>query len=992
MSRELLNVNETSTIKEGDDSTTLILSAHDNNEPATFGAGDIGTIKITTDDAKMPDIPAKLIVGSNNIDINSADLANLPAGKYHLELWVAQNGGPKHTIYPSDGSLDLTIDKSADDLTGKKLTTLTIDDFRKDLHKDVEDAVKQIKVDPSDLDLSDYVKKENLPKVPVIKLDATKRTLNIDGNEISIPENIDLSGYAKTNEIPNVKYDASTKTLTVDGQNVEIPATVDLSNYYTKPEVDQAIKDNKPTIDLTDYVKREDLADYAKKSELPTVPAITLDTQARTLTINNQSINIPNTVDLSGYATKSELPHVTLDVSKRQISVGDTTLDVPSEVDLSGYYTKSEVDAELANAAAGGKVDLSGYVKVTDLKNYALKSDIPEVPDLSGYAKKSDIKEVDLTPYLKVTDADQKYAVKEEVPSVVYDAAKKTLTVNGVVVTLPETVDLSDYVRKEDTEDFATKSELPKVQSIKLDTTKRTLSVDGQEISIPGNVDLTGYVKTGELAEYAKKSELPTVPSIALDTTNRTLTINSQAINIPESVDLSGYAKKNEVPDVKYDAVARTLTINGQVVEIPATVDLSDYARKEDLTGLAKKSDIPNIPDLSKYALKSDVKSVDLTPYLKIADAEQKYATKDDLNNVQSKAGQPGTQVFTYSGSIASDWDAYKKINNYKIYSSNFDQIVPKINSDSSNIRNGDLIIASLSNSSNRRFELFLAKYVSIAEIDLTQLGIMVTGEPGTSGSAGVRVAESCSLLSTNEDGSVDSAVFNVSDIKEAKSLGEFNIGDVIFDESNGIFVKVTGKNYQNKTISCSGINLKGSNGKPGKDGKDGESAYQIAQDHGFKGTEEEWLASLKGKDGKDGSSSSSINPPLAMQFKNVKPFAPFNLTVIPTQMIAYELGADLNNPLTLTPKTRTWLSSGSGKTGTMLPGIYFLGSNSTLPDNKKVTVNMNNGTVDDAREVIITPSLSVVVTSKNLYAITEGFDIIDDTNYSSTSEWKQII
>lgn len=38
-----------------------------------------------------------------------------------------------------------------------------------------------------------------------------------------------------------------------------------------------------------------------------------------------------------------------------------------------------------------------------------------------------------------------------------------------------------------------------------------------------------------------------------------------------------------------------------------------------------------------------------------------------------------------------------------------------------------------------------------------------------------------------------------------------------------------------------------------GKDGKDGKSAYEIAVDHGYEGTEEEWLASLKGADGKDG-------------------------------------------------------------------------------------------------------------------------------------------
>ena len=35
--------------------------------------------------------------------------------------------------------------------------------------------------------------------------------------------------------------------------------------------------------------------------------------------------------------------------------------------------------------------------------------------------------------------------------------------------------------------------------------------------------------------------------------------------------------------------------------------------------------------------------------------------------------------------------------------------------------------------------------------------------------------------------------------------------------------------------------------------GEKGKSAYEIAVDNGFEGTEEEWLASLQGKDGQDG-------------------------------------------------------------------------------------------------------------------------------------------
>lgn len=44
-----------------------------------------------------------------------------------------------------------------------------------------------------------------------------------------------------------------------------------------------------------------------------------------------------------------------------------------------------------------------------------------------------------------------------------------------------------------------------------------------------------------------------------------------------------------------------------------------------------------------------------------------------------------------------------------------------------------------------------------------------------------------------------------------------------------------------------------GPEGKPGPAGADGKSAYQIAVDNGFTGTEADWLASLKGADGTPG-------------------------------------------------------------------------------------------------------------------------------------------
>lgn len=57
-----------------------------------------------------------------------------------------------------------------------------------------------------------------------------------------------------------------------------------------------------------------------------------------------------------------------------------------------------------------------------------------------------------------------------------------------------------------------------------------------------------------------------------------------------------------------------------------------------------------------------------------------------------------------------------------------------------------------------------------------------------------------------------------------------------------------------NKQINVEGDSNSLSLGLPsGAPGKDGASAYEIAVENGFKGTEGEWLASLRGKDGRDG-------------------------------------------------------------------------------------------------------------------------------------------
>lgn len=54
--------------------------------------------------------------------------------------------------------------------------------------------------------------------------------------------------------------------------------------------------------------------------------------------------------------------------------------------------------------------------------------------------------------------------------------------------------------------------------------------------------------------------------------------------------------------------------------------------------------------------------------------------------------------------------------------------------------------------------------------------------------------------------------------------------------------------------------------------GQRGKSAYEVAVDNGFTGTEKEWLESLKGKDGKDGvNGTSGTSEAVSMNFPNIK-------------------------------------------------------------------------------------------------------------------------
>lgn len=139
--RYLTNENDTNVFKASDSSETIRLSARNDNNPVTWDSDDVAKIHIDKDNAHVKDIDATLITGSNNITFSTSELADLPAGDYELELWTKLSDGV-NAIWPSQGMLSFTIDRNADSLEGGSITTITLDDFKKQLSDAIEDVKK----------------------------------------------------------------------------------------------------------------------------------------------------------------------------------------------------------------------------------------------------------------------------------------------------------------------------------------------------------------------------------------------------------------------------------------------------------------------------------------------------------------------------------------------------------------------------------------------------------------------------------------------------------------------------------------------------------------------------------------------------------------------------------------------------------------------------------------------------------------------------------
>ena len=129
------------TVKIGDTTTsfTMVLGEDSNPVDLTNATSIIAKLGNNSGYLKSQTIPTSSITdplsGKIVISFDSDFMSGLPAGSYLLEVWVTYSTGV--SIYPSNTMTGFTINNNIEDSGGSTITTITFDDFVKELNKAV---------------------------------------------------------------------------------------------------------------------------------------------------------------------------------------------------------------------------------------------------------------------------------------------------------------------------------------------------------------------------------------------------------------------------------------------------------------------------------------------------------------------------------------------------------------------------------------------------------------------------------------------------------------------------------------------------------------------------------------------------------------------------------------------------------------------------------------------------------------------------------------
>ncbi|TGY54888.1 collagen-like protein [Ligilactobacillus murinus] len=115
--------------KARDTSRIYELLLFDDDKQTIVSENDSVTVKVGNRTGFLLDIEPGVANGA--ITIDSAKFADLPADDYRLEIWMNRND--KLYIYPDDKQIALRLSSTLNDITGTTLSTITIEQLRKEI-------------------------------------------------------------------------------------------------------------------------------------------------------------------------------------------------------------------------------------------------------------------------------------------------------------------------------------------------------------------------------------------------------------------------------------------------------------------------------------------------------------------------------------------------------------------------------------------------------------------------------------------------------------------------------------------------------------------------------------------------------------------------------------------------------------------------------------------------------------------------------------------
>lgn len=538
--------------------------------------------------------------------------------------------------------------------------------------------------------------------------------------------NTDLSNYYTSDQVDQILADTATAqeiedAVSVAEENVKtwvkgqnyLTQHQSLDDYMTEEEImaelDTRDAANKEYVDtaLTDYYTKEVADDtfltIAKAAEvylsLEDFETFKTDNAADIEAINVEIRTIKNDyatkaeVEGKGYITSETVDDIlgekgyltSLDMQQylatnRYVVVTDldgfATKDyVTNTLTMGHYLTLSDLSGYATEAWTTDQMNNSGFLKIGDLTGYATEAWVKDYVALNGGGGTGEGGEIDLTSYVKKTEltaelanyytktnADQKFALKSEIPEAytLPTASTETLggvKVDGTTITIEDGVITSHATSPGGTTDYTALTNKPQIGGVELSGNK---SLDDLGIQAAGD-----YLVASDLANYAQKSEIPTdyltsedlagyaqtsaIPTATSDLTNDSGFITNSVNNLTNYTPTSGLAAvatsgsfedlthKPVIPSIYILPTASTTTLGGVKVD-GTTVTIEDgviTAHATSTGGTSDYSTLTNKPQIGGVELTGNKSLTDLGiqpagTYLTEIPAE--YVTETELN------------------------------------------------------------------------------------------------------------------------------------------------------------------------------------------------------------------------------------------------------------------------------------------------------------------------------------------------------------------------